>query len=59
MTEQKTADILIVDDVPDNLRLLYSMLDDFRYAVRGVRSSKMVFSVIATSPPDSILLDGQ
>ena len=40
MTEPR-ADLLIVDDTPDNLRLLTDMLKQQGYKVRGARSGEM------------------
>jgi CheY-like chemotaxis protein len=39
MTEPR-ADLLIVDDTPDNLRLLTNMLKQQGYKVRGARSGE-------------------
>ena len=50
-------DILLVDDVPENLRLLHGMLGEAGYSVRGVRSGDMALTVMETKPPDLILLD--
>jgi PleD family two-component response regulator len=49
--------ILIVDDVQDNLRLLSSTLGDQGYNVRCVISGQMALTAIHTAPPDLILLD--
>ena len=57
MAERCTADILIVDDVPENLRLLHGMLVEASYDVRGVRSGEMALALVQTKPPDLILLD--
>ena len=51
------GNILIVDDMPDNLRLLSRMLINHGYKVRGVTNSKMALTAIQTIPPDLILLD--
>ncbi|MBW4520276.1 MAG: response regulator [Scytolyngbya sp. HA4215-MV1] len=50
-------DILIVDDSPDNLRVLSSTLIEQGYTVRCVKSGSMALIGIQTSPPDLILLD--
>ncbi len=50
-------DILIVDDVPENLQLLFTMLTDQGYEVRRVLSGKQALKVIEIEPPDLILLD--
>ncbi|MDB9315042.1 response regulator [Spirulina sp. CS-785/01] len=51
------GDILIVDDQPDNIRFLSSMLFEKGYNVRKSLSGKMAFMAIETLPPDLILLD--
>lgn len=50
-------DILIIDDVPDNLQLLFTMLIEQGYEVRRVLSAKQALKVIEIEPPDLILLD--
>ncbi len=54
---QKKADILIVDDVPENLKLLFTMLTEQGYDVRRVLSGKQALKAIEFDPPDLILLD--
>jgi len=49
--------ILIVDDVPDNLRLLSRMLELQHYSVRKALSGKMALQSVQRDPPDLILLD--
>lgn len=51
------GDILLVDDTPDNLRLLSSMLSDRGYEVRCVRSGSAALMGVENQPPDLILLD--
>ncbi|MBE9229154.1 response regulator [Phormidium sp. LEGE 05292] len=51
------ADILIVDDSPDNLRVLSTQLNHHGYKVRCVRSGEMALIAVQTNPPDLILLD--
>lgn len=51
------GDILIVDDTPDNLRLLSVMLTDQGYDVRSVKSGSMALMGAQGQPPDLILLD--
>ncbi|NEO99564.1 MAG: response regulator [Symploca sp. SIO2E9] len=51
------ADILIVDDMPDNLRLLSSMLTDNGYRVRNAINGKRTFIAVQRQVPDLILLD--
>lgn len=49
--------ILVVDDKPDNLRLLSAILSDHGYTVRKSLSGKMALNTIRQAPPDLILLD--
>lgn len=49
--------ILIVDDVPDNLRLLAKILESQGYIVRKSLSGKMALQGVHRDPPDLILLD--
>lgn len=50
-------DILIVDDIPDNIRLLSSMLVEHGYRVRKVVNGERALKAIALQLPDLILLD--
>ncbi|HIK29844.1 MAG TPA: EAL domain-containing protein [Oscillatoriales cyanobacterium M59_W2019_021] len=50
-------DILIVDDTPENLRLLTRMLTKRGYKVRQAKSGIMALQAVAALPPDLILLD--
>lgn len=52
-----TADILIVDDTANNLRLLSDMLGQQGYSVRKAISGQMALTAVRTLPPDLILLD--
>ncbi len=56
-TNDQKRDVLIVDDVPHNLRFLSTTLKEQGYQVRTVLSAKMAFSAIRMSLPDLILLD--
>ena len=49
--------ILIVDDNPDNLRLLAKMLESQGYVVRKSLSGRMALQAVNRDPPDLILLD--
>ncbi|MGK7930020.1 MAG: response regulator [Microcystaceae cyanobacterium] len=49
--------ILVVDDKPDNLRLLSAILSDYGYTVRKSLSGKMALNTIHQATPDLILLD--
>ncbi|NEO52649.1 MAG: EAL domain-containing protein [Okeania sp. SIO3B5] len=51
------ADILIVDDTPENLRLLSRMLTKQGYNVRKAISGQMALRAVKTAPPNLILLD--
>lgn len=55
MNEKKT--ILIVDDTPNNLRLLSQILAEAGYHVRATASSKQALVTAIANPPDLILLD--
>jgi two-component system, sensor histidine kinase and response regulator len=51
------GDILIVDDTPDNLRLLSSALTADGYKVRSVINGTMALMGAQAAPPDLIVLD--
>jgi light-regulated signal transduction histidine kinase (bacteriophytochrome) len=51
------ADILVVDDTPDNLRLLSTMLTEQGYQVRKSINGKLALTAAFSHPPDLILLD--
>ena len=51
------ADILIVDDTPDNLRLLSNMLMSQGYQVRKAINGNLALKGVQLSQPDLILLD--
>lgn len=59
MTDSNSSqgDILIVDDTPDNLRLLSAMLSDRGYEVRSVKNGSTALMGVKAAPPDLILLD--
>lgn len=52
-----SGDILIVDDTPENLRLLSAMLTQQGYEVRSVIDGTTALMGIEAQPPDLILLD--
>jgi len=54
---QSSFSILVVDDTPDNLRLLVGLLTEQGYKIRPVTSGKMALSAAQGMPPDLILLD--
>ena len=51
------ADILIVDDAPENLRLLSTMLMAHGFNVRKALNGQMALTAASTVQPDLILLD--
>ncbi|MEL6579747.1 MAG: EAL domain-containing protein [Cyanobacteria bacterium J06621_12] len=55
--ELSTVKILIVDDQPENLRLLADALNGQAYEVKGVINGAMALMVAKTVVPDLILLD--
>jgi two-component system, sensor histidine kinase and response regulator len=59
MTTSPTAkaDILIVDDTPDNIRFLTAILTAQGYKVRGVTRGKTALMGVQAHLPDLILLD--
>lgn len=52
-----SANILIVDDTPDNLRLLAKILEAQGYTVRKSLNGKMALQAVRRDPPNLILLD--
>lgn len=53
----RQEDILIVDDTPENLRLLSTMLSKRGYNVRKAINGPMALSAVKAMPPSLILLD--
>ncbi|MGL5062387.1 MAG: response regulator, partial [Microcoleus sp.] len=51
------ANILIIDDTPESLRLLSETLSQHGYKVRGAVKGKMGIKAAQSAPPDLILLD--
>lgn len=51
------GNILIVDDIPDNIRLLATILTERGYEVGKARNGQMALMSVKTDPPDLILLD--
>ncbi|RMG09206.1 MAG: hybrid sensor histidine kinase/response regulator [Cyanobacteria bacterium J055] len=51
------ASVLVVDDKPDNLRLLSTILTDQGYEVRQALSGRMALTAARIRPPDLVLLD--
>jgi signal transduction histidine kinase len=54
---EKPISILVVDDTPDNIRLLSTILADQGYEVRKALNGKMALMAVNNSLPDLILLD--
>lgn len=52
-----TGHLLVVDDTPDNVRLLSKMLTLQGYQVRGTISGRIALQSARREPPDLILLD--
>lgn len=51
------ADILVIDDLPDNIRLLSTMLLKQGYSVRKALNGEIALRAAQLAPPDLILLD--
>jgi len=56
-SDRKKTDILIVDDTPENLKVLRSILMQQSYRVRVAINGQMAINSVAESLPDLILLD--
>jgi putative two-component system response regulator len=56
-TAAKQGDILIVDDTPENLRILWELLSSEGYHTRAVSDGAAAIAAATSSPPDLILLD--
>jgi diguanylate cyclase (GGDEF)-like protein/PAS domain S-box-containing protein len=54
---QRRGTILIVDDLPDNLRVLSATLGEHGYKVRCAKTAALALMAARNSPPDLILLD--
>jgi diguanylate cyclase (GGDEF)-like protein len=55
--EKNIADILVVDDTPENLQMLSQGLRRFGYKVRAVKDGALALTVAHAAIPDLILLD--
>ncbi len=55
--ENQTADILVVDDTPENLNLLIEILSEKGYDVRPAGNGEFALSAARLNPPDLVLLD--
>ncbi len=56
-SEFAARSVLVVDDTPNNLRLLSELLSDRGYEVRAVIDGNMAIKAAQMRPPDIILLD--
>lgn len=56
-TQAQKADILVIDDTPENLHLLSTMLTERGYKVRSVTKGMTGLRGAQAAPPDLILLD--
>ncbi len=55
--DRHDEDILVVDDTPENLRVVIGLLKAAGYKVRGVPNGQLALQAVALQPPDLILLD--
>ncbi|MEO1691007.1 MAG: diguanylate cyclase [Cyanobacteria bacterium J06631_6] len=55
--EKLQEQILIVDDLPENVRLLSSLLSEQGYGVTAATDGRMALSLVEQQSPDLILLD--
>lgn len=55
--EKLQEQILVVDDLPENIRLLSSLLSEQGYSVSSATDGKMALSMVQQECPDLILLD--
>ncbi|MBN2352186.1 MAG: response regulator [Spirochaetales bacterium] len=54
---ERPADILIVDDAPENLDILLEIFGDSPYTLRAVTNAEAALDAAHRRPPDVILLD--
>ena len=52
-----SAEIMLVDDTPANLRLLEDILDEAGYRVRAFTRGQQALEAAARQPPDLVMLD--
>jgi CheY-like chemotaxis protein len=57
LNNPQKANILVVDDTPENLRLLLELLQTQGYNVRPVPNGSLALKAAKHDPPDLILLD--
>lgn len=53
----RTDHILVVDDIPDNLFLIKTILEDEGYVITLVENGMEALTAVHQSPPDLVLLD--
>ena len=54
---ERKADIMIVDDTPENLKLLSLLLREQGHRVRALPSGKMALAAMRKQRPEVLLLD--
>src|SRR5690349_12211055 len=54
---ETTANIMVVDDQPENLRLVEVMLKELGHEIRSFPRGRLALSAAEQRPPDLILLD--
>lgn len=57
MTDYSSYSILVVDDVPLNLKLVSAMLSKFHFRIRTASGGRKALEEVAAEKPDLILLD--
>ena len=53
-SEAIKGDILIVDDAPENLQILFTTLAKEGYEVRRVRTGRQALNAVLTDAPDLV-----
>ena len=56
-SNQINGSVLVVDDTPANLGILYELLSEANFEVRLAHNGLVALQVIQNNPPDLILLD--
>jgi len=57
MTNQKAAQILVIDDMPTNIQYMQEVLRGHKYHVRVAPNGRLGLKAAKVDPPDLILLD--